>query len=43
VDAPTMPLEKFGKGRVKFGVIGGFLLGVITLGLLFLRKLLGEL
>jgi len=43
VDAPTMPLEKFGKGRVKFGFIGGFLLGVITLGWLFLRKILGEL
>jgi hypothetical protein len=43
VDAPTMPLEKFGKGRVKFGVIGGFLLGFITLGWLFLRKILGEL
>jgi hypothetical protein len=40
VDAPTMPLEKFGKGRVKFGVIGGFLLGFITLGWLFLRKIL---
>jgi len=43
VDAPTMPLEKFGKGRVKFGIIGGFLLGFITLGWLFLRKFLGEL
>jgi hypothetical protein len=42
VDAPTMPLEKFGKGRVKFGVIGGFLLGFLTLGWLFLRKILGE-
>jgi hypothetical protein len=43
VDAPTMPLEKFGKGRVKFGFIGGLLLGFITLGWLFLRKFLGEL
>jgi hypothetical protein len=43
VDAPTMPLEKFGKGMVKYGVIGGFLLGFITLGLLFLRKILWEL
>jgi hypothetical protein len=43
VDSPTMPLEKFGKGRVKFGVIGGFLLGFITLSWLFLRKILGEL
>jgi hypothetical protein len=43
IDAPTMPLERFGKGRVKFGVIGGFLLGFITLGWLFLRKFLEEL
>jgi hypothetical protein len=43
VDAPTLPLEKFGKGRVKFGAIGGFLLGFITLGWLFIRKILGEL
>jgi hypothetical protein len=43
VDAPTMPLGKFGKGRVKFGAIGGFLLGFIALGWLFLRKILGEL
>jgi hypothetical protein len=43
VDAPTFPLEKFGKGRVKFGAIGGFLFGFITLGWLFFRKLLGEL
>jgi hypothetical protein len=43
VDEPTMPLEKFGKGRVKIGVIGGFLLVFITLGWLFLRKNLGEL
>jgi hypothetical protein len=40
VDSPTMPLEKFGKGRVKSGVLGGFLLGFITLGWLFLRKML---
>jgi hypothetical protein len=43
VDTPTLPLEKFGKGRVKFSAIGGFLLGFITLGWLFLRKFLGEL
>jgi hypothetical protein len=43
VDAPTMPLEKFGKGRVKSGVIGGFLLGFIILGWLFFRKILREL
>jgi hypothetical protein len=43
VDVPTMPLEKFGKGRVKFGFIGGFLLGFIAMGWLFLRKNLGEL
>jgi hypothetical protein len=43
VDAPTMPLEKFGKGRVKFGVIGGFLFGFIILGWLFLRKIISEL
>jgi hypothetical protein len=43
VDTPTLPLNKFGKGRVKSGVIGGFLLGFITLGLLFLKKILGEL
>lgn len=43
VDAPTLPLEKFGKGRVKFGAIGGFVLGFLTLGWLFLRKILGEL
>lgn len=43
VDAPTLPLEKFGKGRVKFGVRGGFLLGFITLGWLLLRKILVEL
>jgi hypothetical protein len=43
VDAPTFPLEKFGNGRVKSGVIGGFLLGFITLGWLFLRKILREL
>jgi hypothetical protein len=43
VDSPTLPLEKFGKGRVKIGVIGGFLLGFIILGWLFLRKFLREL
>jgi hypothetical protein len=42
VDAPTMPLEKFGKGMVKYGVIGGFLLGFITLAWLFLRKIFWE-
>jgi hypothetical protein len=39
VDSPTMPLEEFGKGRVKLGVIGGFLLGFITLGWLFLIRI----
>jgi hypothetical protein len=43
VDAPTMPLEKFGKGRVKFGVIGGFLLGFITIVWLFLRGIIRDL
>lgn len=43
VDVPTMPLEKFGKGGVKFGVIGVLLFGFITLGWLFLRKTLREL
>jgi hypothetical protein len=43
VDAPTFPLVKSGKGRVKFGAIGGFLFGFITLGWLYLRKILGEL
>jgi hypothetical protein len=43
VDAPTLPLEKFGKGRVKFGFIGGFLLAFIALGWLFLRKFIREL
>jgi hypothetical protein len=43
VDAPTMPLEKFGKGRVKFGSIGGFIFGFITLGWLYFRKILEEL
>jgi hypothetical protein len=40
VDAPTMPLEKFGKGRVKSGAIGGLILGFITLGWLFFRRFL---
>jgi hypothetical protein len=43
VDTPTLPLEKFGKSRVKFGVIGGFFLGFITIGWLLLRKFLEEL
>jgi hypothetical protein len=43
VDEPTMPLKKFGKGRVKFGFIGGLLLGFITLGWLYSRKVLKEL
>jgi len=43
VDSPTLPLEKFGKGRANFGVIGGFLLGFITLGWLFFKKMLIEL
>jgi hypothetical protein len=43
IDAPTLPLEKFGKGRVKFGVIGGLILGFIALGWLLLRKFFEEL
>jgi hypothetical protein len=43
VDAPTLPLEKFGKGRLKFGIVGGLFFGFITFGWLFLRKFLGEL
>jgi uncharacterized protein involved in exopolysaccharide biosynthesis len=40
VDPPTLPLEKYGKGRLKSGVIGGFLLGIITLVYLFFMRLL---
>jgi hypothetical protein len=43
IDVPTLPLEKFGKGRVESSVIGGFLFGFISLGFLFLRKKLNEL
>jgi hypothetical protein len=43
VDSPTMPLEKFGKGRIKSGAIGGLFLGFITFGWLFFRKILSEL
>jgi hypothetical protein len=39
LDEPTMPLEKFGKGRLKFCVIGVFLFVFITLARLFLWKL----
>jgi hypothetical protein len=43
VDAPSFPLEKFGKGRVKFGVIGGILFGFMILVYLFLMRLLSVL
>jgi hypothetical protein len=43
VDAPTMPLEKFGKGRVKFGIVGGFILGFIALGWIFFKKMVVDL
>jgi hypothetical protein len=43
VDSPTLPLEKFGKGRVKLGFIGGFFFSLTTLGWLFLKKMLIEL
>jgi hypothetical protein len=36
-------LEKFGKGRVKLGFIGGFFFSLTTLGWLFLKKMLIEL
>jgi hypothetical protein len=42
VDEPTLPLDKFGKGRVKFGVVGGFVLGFIIIGWLFFMKILRE-
>lgn len=40
VDAPTMPLFKEGKGRVKSAVIGGFLAGFLMLGFLFGKRFL---
>lgn len=40
VDAPTMPLLKEGKGRVKSAVIGGFLAGFLMLGFLFGKRFL---
>jgi uncharacterized protein involved in exopolysaccharide biosynthesis len=40
VDAPTMPLLKEGKGRVKSAVIGGFLAGFLMLGYLFGKRFL---
>jgi uncharacterized protein involved in exopolysaccharide biosynthesis len=40
VDAPTMPLFKEGKGRVKSAVIGGFLAGFLMLGYLFGKRFL---
>jgi hypothetical protein len=43
IDAPTLPLEKLGKGRVKLGFIGGFFFSLTTLGWLFLKKMLIEL
>jgi paraquat-inducible protein B len=43
VDAPTMPLLKEGKGRVKSAVIGGFLAGFLMLGFLFGKRFLDRL
>jgi hypothetical protein len=40
VDSPTLPLEKFGKGRAKLGFFVGFLFGLFTLVFLFLRSFL---
>ena len=40
VDAPTMPLLKEGKGRVKSAVIGGFLAGFLMFGFLFGKRFL---
>jgi len=43
VDAPTMPLLKEGKGRVKFTIIGGFLAGFLMLGFLVGKRFLAGL
>jgi hypothetical protein len=43
VDTPTLPLEKFGKGKVKFGVIGFSLFSFMILLWLVLRRIIGEL
>ncbi len=43
VDSPAMPLEKFGKGRVKSGIIGGLISFIIVLAFLFFKKLIIEL
>ena len=40
VDAPTMPLLKEGKGRVRHTIIGGFLAGFLMLGFLFGKRFL---
>ena len=40
VDAPTMPLLKEGKGRLKFAIIGGFFAGFLMLGFLFGKRFL---
>ena len=40
VDAPTMPLLKEGKGRVKSAVIGGFLAVFLLMGFLFGKRFL---
>jgi hypothetical protein len=38
LDTPTMPLEKFGKGRVKLGFILGFIAVFFVLFILFFRR-----
>lgn len=43
VDTPTLPLEKFGKGKAKFGVIGFSLFSFMILLWLVLRRIIGEL
>ena len=40
VDAPTMPLFKEGKGRVKFTFFGGLIAGFLMLGFLFGKRFL---
>jgi hypothetical protein len=39
IDPSLMPLTKIGRGRVKFGFIGGFIAGSILVFYLFVRKL----
>jgi hypothetical protein len=43
VDNPTIPLEKFGKGRVKSGIYAGLISFFVVLAFLFLKKRLDEL